>query len=175
AEIKSFSAISEKMNVDHIISILHGFYTTAQEIFFKNNGTFGNISGNQLMAVFGLISSDNGAPHNAIKAALEMQDAAKKLIKNKSNKDNETIEIGIGINTGDIVSGNIRFKNRLDYTVLGDCVDIASKLQQISKGGEIIIGEKTFLCCQGDFKIQKLGKIKSENNDDNIICYKIIS
>ena len=175
AEIKSFTAISEKMNADDLISTLHELYAAAQDICFKNNGIFGNIFGNQFMAVFGLISSDNGAPHDAIKAALEIQSATKKLIANKSDKDVETIEIGIGINTGDIVSGNIGFKNRLEYTVLGGCVDIASKLQQISKGGEIIIGEKTFLYSQRHFKAKRLGKMKSENHADQVICYKIIN
>ena len=173
AEIKSFGGICEKMSAEELISTLHEFYAAAQDVFFKHSGIFGNIFGNQLMAVFGLISSDNDAPHNAIKAALEMQNAVRRLTK--SNKDVETIEIGIGINTGEIVSGNIGFKNRLEYAAVGSCVDIASKLQQISKGGEIIIGERTFLYSQGHFKLKKLGKMKSENNGDQVVCYKILN
>ena len=175
AGIKSFSAISEKMNPEKLISTLRWFYATAQEIIFKHNGTFSNIFGNELMAVFGLISSDDIAPHNAINAALDMHNAASAIMESKGNKDDEAMAIGIGIDTGDIVSGNIGFNNKIEHAVVGDSVHIAKKLQQISKGGEIIIGEKTFSYSQDQYKTQKIGKMKSENSEDQVMCYKIVN
>ena len=90
------------------------------------------------MSVFGLISSDNSAPHDAIKAAIEMQDATEVLMKARAEQDEETFEVGIGINTGNAIVGNVGSENRMDYTVIGDSVNIAARLEQIAKCGEII-------------------------------------
>ena len=109
----------------------------------------------QLIAVFEHIGSDNSASCDAVKAAIEMQAATEDLMKARSKEGKETFEIGIGINTGSAIVGNVGSENRMDYTVIGNSVNIAAKFEQMAKGGEIFIGEQTYLQTQGRFHIQK--------------------
>ena len=124
--------------------------------------------------VFGLLSKDNNAPREAIKAAMEMQDATEDLMNIRSEQDKETFEIGVGINTGSAIVGNVGSDNRMDYTVIGDTVNVAGRLQQMAKGGEIIIGELTYSKTQGLFTIQKRGEVRVKNKIDPVMCYGVL-
>ena len=113
-------------------------------------------------------------PHDAIKAATEMQYATEDLMKERAKQDKETFEIGIGINTGSTIVGNVGSENRMDYTVIGDTVNVAARLEQIAKGGEIIIGEQTYRQTQGRFHIQKKGKLRVKNKTEPVMCYEVL-
>jgi len=126
------------------------------------------------MAVFGLISSDNSVPHDAIQVAIAMQDATEELMKARAEQDEETFEVGIGINTGNAIVGNVGSENRMYYTVIGDTVNVAARLEQIAKGGEIIIGEQTYRQTQGRFHIQKKGKLRVKNKTEPVMCYEVL-
>ncbi len=89
----------------------------------------------------------------------------------RRKKGKEIFEIGIGINTGIAVIGNVGSKNRMDYTVIGDCVNTAARLQETAKGGEIIIGEQTFVHLREPFLIRRKGKIKLKNKAKPLVCY----
>jgi len=174
ADIKSFTTISERLDAEEVVTILNEFFGAMVDIIFENKGVLDKFVGDQLMAVFGLISSDNIASHNAIKAAMEMQDATEDLMKVRAKQDKETFEIGIGINTGSAIVGNVGSDNRMDYTVIGDTVNIAGRLQQMAKGGEIIIGELTYSQTQGLFSIQKRGEVRVKNKIDPVMCYEVL-
>lgn len=126
------------------------------------------------MAVFGLIPSDNNAPYDAVKSAIEMQDATEALMKVRDKQNEETFEIGIGINTGRSILGNVGAKNKMDYTVIGDSVNVAARLQQMAKGGEIIIGEQTYHQVQDRFHAEKKGEISVKNKTEPVVCYEVL-
>jgi len=127
----------------------------------------------QLIAVFEHIGSDNSASCDAVKAAIEMQAATEDLMKARSKEGKETFKIGIGINTGSAIVGNVGSENRMDYTVIGDSVKIAARFEQMAKGGEILIGEQTYLQTQGRFHIQKKGKLRVKNKTEPVMCYEV--
>ncbi|MBN1103385.1 MAG: adenylate/guanylate cyclase domain-containing protein, partial [Deltaproteobacteria bacterium] len=108
------------------------------------------------------------------RTALEMQAATARLMERRARQGKDTFEIGIGINTGNGVIGNVGSKNRMDYTVIGDCVNIAARLQQAAKGGEAIIGEETYRRLRGNFEVRKKGKIKLKNKAKPFLCYQVI-
>jgi class 3 adenylate cyclase/HAMP domain-containing protein len=174
ADIRSFTTIAERMEAEEVVSMLNQFFAIMVDIIFRNNGILDKFVGDQLMAVFGLISPDNSAAHDAIKAAIEMQDATEDLMKTRAEQDKETFEIGIGINTGSAIVGNVGSENRMDYTVIGDTVNVAGRLQQIAKGGEIIIGEQTYDQTQGRFRIGKKGKLRIKNKTEPVMCYEVL-
>lgn len=128
----------------------------------------------QFMAVFGLMPSETPHSLNTVNAAIEMQDATEDLMKARAKQGKETFEIGIGINTGSAIVGNVGSENRMDYTVIGDTVNVAGRLQQIARGGEIIIGEQTYLQTQGRFSIRKRGGISVKSKTKPIICYEVV-
>jgi adenylate cyclase len=129
--------------------------------------------GDQLMAIFGLIPSKSNNSYNAIHAAIEMQHATKELMKERVKENKDIFEIGIGINTGSAIVGNLGSENRMDYTAIGNSVNIAAKLQQIAKGGTIIIGEQTYSQIQGNFQIEKKMKLRLKNKTKPVICYEV--
>jgi len=174
ADIRSFTTITERMEAEEVVSMLNQFFGTMVDIIFKNNGILDKFVGDELMAVFGLIPSENTAPHDAIQAAIEMQDATEELMKLRAKQDKETFEIGIGINTGSAIVGNVGSENRMDYTVIGDTVNVAARLEQIAKGGEIIIGEQTHDQTKGSFRTQEKGKISVKNKTEPVICYEVL-
>jgi len=95
-------------------------------------------------------------------------------MKARAEQDEETFEVGIGINTGNAIVGNVGSENRMDYTVIGDTVNVAARLEQIAKGGEIIIGEETYDQTQGRFRMQKKGKLQVKNKTEPVMCYEVL-
>lgn len=175
ADIRAFSTIAEKMAAHAVINMLNEFFSIMVEIIFRNNGVLDKFIGDQIMAVFGLIPSTNGMPHyNAINTALELQNATETLMKKRGQEDKETFEIGIGVNTGDAVIGNVGSENRKNYTVIGDSVNVAGRLQQLAEGGEIIIGEKTYDLTKDQFNYLEMNPIKVKNRIKPVTCYKLI-
>ena len=174
ADIRSFTPLAERMEAEEVVSILNDFFGVVVDIIFANNGILDKFVGDQLMAVFGHIGSDNSAPYYAVKAAIEMQAATEDLMKARSKEGKETFEIGIGINTGSSIVGNVGSENRMNYTVIGDSVNVAARLEHIAKGGEIIIAEETYLQTQGRFHIQKKGKLRVKNKTEPVMCYEVL-
>jgi len=126
------------------------------------------------MAVFGLIPTEKNGAINAVSAALEMQDAVKELQKIRSRQNKNIYEIGIGINTGNPVVGNIGAENRMDYTVIGDSVNVASKLEEMAEGGEIIIGEKTHTKVHSIFRTLQKKDARIQNKSEPVVCYYVL-
>jgi len=174
ADIRSFTSISERMAAEDVISMLNQFFGVMVDIIFKNSGILDKFVGDELMAAFGLVSSPERAPYDTIQSAIEMQNATKELMKLRDKEGKETFEIGIGINTGKAIVGNVGSENRMDYTVIGDTVNVAARLEQMTKGGEVVIGEKTYLQTQGHFRVQKKGEILVKNRTEPVICYNVL-
>ena len=174
ADIRSFTILAEKMSAEDVVSMLNEFFEFMVDIVFENNGILDKFVGDQLVAIFGLVSPNGGTPNDAVKAAIEMQNTTEELMQLRANQNKETFEIGIGINTGSVIVGNVGSKNRMDYTVIGDAVNVAARFQQMAKGGEINIGEKTFdgvkdhIPAMGDKK-----EIKVKNKKEPVVCYTI--
>ena len=174
ADIRSFSTMAESMAAEEVVALLNEFFNLMVDIVFKNDGILDKFIGDQLMAVFGLVPSTNGYSFNAVTAAVAMQDAAEVLTRHRAEQGQQTFGIGIGVNTGSAIVGDVGSENRMDYTVIGDSVNIAARLQQIAKGGEILIGEETYLQTKGRFPVEERGPIKVKNKNEPVGCYCII-
>ena len=173
ADIRAFTAISERLEAEEVVSMLNQFFDIMVGIIFKNNGILDKFIGDQLMAIFGLIPSKKNNSYNAIHTAIEMQNATEELMKKRAKENKDTFEMGIGINTGSAIVGNLDSENRMDYTAIGNSVNVAAKLQQIAKGGTIIIGEETYRQSQGNFHIEKKVKLRLKNKTEPVICYEV--
>ncbi len=174
ADIRSFTAIAERMKADDVVLMLNEYFSIMVDTIFKNNGLLDKFVGDQLIAVFGLVESDTNPPEDAIRTALEMQQATRALMTRRLQENQEYFEIGIGINTGVAIIGNIGSSNRMDYTVIGDCVNVAARLEEMAKGGEIIIGENTFRKSACDFNFECRGEVYVKNKTEPVVCYNIL-
>lgn len=174
ADIRSFTTLAEQMPADAVVLLLNQFFSVMVEIVFKHNGLLDKFVGDQLIAVFGLVDATGNPADNAIRTAIEMQTATEEMMKQRGDAGLETFKIGIGINTGQAIIGNIGSSNRMDYTVIGDCVNVAARLERMAKGGEIIIGEKTYLSHTDIFNIESRGEIYVKNKTKPVVCYNIL-
>lgn len=144
ADIRNFTNIAETLPAEKVVAILNLFFSKMTNIILKNNGILDKIVGDQIMATFGSFTTDKDAAFHAVQTAIEMQAAVKKIMETRKSENLTTFGIGIGINTGTAIVGNVGSDNRMDYTVIGTTVNKAAKLQQKAGAGEIIIGLETY-------------------------------
>ncbi len=174
ADIRSFTAIAERMTAEEVVRMLNQYFSVMVDIVFKNNGLLDKFVGDQLIAVFGLMESDAYPPENAIRTALEMQQATRRLMEKRRAEAQECFGVGIGINTGLAIIGNIGSANRMDYTVIGDCVNVAARLEEMAEAGEIIIGESTYQKNTGAFSFESRGEVYVKNKNAPVVCYNVL-
>lgn len=173
ADIRSFTALAEKMAAEKVVLMLNQYFSVMVDIIFKNGGLLDKFVGDQLIAVFGLVETDENMAAKAIQTGIEMQAATYEMMRGKKACEEQTFEIGIGINTGVAIIGNIGSSNRMDYTVIGDCVNVAARLEQMAMGGEIIIGEQTYLENDRLFVFESKGEIPIKNKLEPVVCYNV--
>jgi len=175
ADIRSFTTISEHLEPEVLISMLNEYFDAMVKIIFKHYGVLDKFVGDELMATFGILDSVENGPVNSLKAAIEMQNKMKSLMDEFRKKGYPVFEIGIGINCGDVVMGNLGSKNRMDYTVIGDTVNVAARLEQMAEGRSIIVGEAVHERCGHLIAMQPKGEVKVKNRSQPVKCYQVIS
>ncbi|HEX2716646.1 MAG TPA: adenylate/guanylate cyclase domain-containing protein [Gemmatimonadaceae bacterium] len=141
SDIRGFTQLSEEMTPDDIASLLTEYFTEMVECVFRNGGTLDKFIGDAVMAQWGApIASENDADR-AMKAALEMMQALEQLNERWRRDGRPELSIGIGLNFGEAFAGNIGSERRLEFTVIGDTVNTASRLCSAADGGEILLTE----------------------------------
>ena len=120
--------MSEKMKPERVVTTLNEYFSDMIDIVFKNNGTLDKIIGDELMVLFGAPLSGDDDTLRAVQTAIEMQKRIKELNLERKKRKESPILVGAGINKGLVVSGNIGSRDMMDYTVIGDTVNVASRL-----------------------------------------------
>ncbi len=171
ADIRGYTRMSQQMNVNEIVEMLNEHFTEMTHIIFQHGGTLDKFIGDSVMAVFGSPFSSDNDEYNAIMAAQAMQQAMKKRNEIRQQRNQIPFQIGIGINTGDVITGNIGSPEKMDYTVIGDTVNLAARLQGIAKGGEIIVGDETYQPVKDKFEFTLCGEVSLKNILYPVQCY----
>ncbi len=171
ADIRSFTTISEHMEPEDVVAMLNEYFTCMTDILFKNDGMLDKFVGDQIMAVFGHISDEESGARSAVRAALEMQKATVALMRERAEKGLPVFEVGIGINTGSAILASVGSSHRKDYTVIGDTVNIAARLEKHAGGLEIAIGERT--CSHLPKKMPRSARqeLQMKNRLQPLVCY----
>lgn len=133
ADIRGFTSMSEQMTAQEVSEILNEYFTEMEPIITEHNGIINKFIGDAVMAIFGEPIQDKNHAQNAVKCACKMLDRVKELQKKWALEGKPKIDIGVGINTGEVFVGNIGSINRMEYTVIGDTVNLASRLESYNK------------------------------------------
>lgn len=154
-DLRGFSAISERLPPEVVVSMLNSYLSVMTDIIFKYNGTINEIIGDAILILFGAPSTRPDDADRAIACALEMQQAMDGV--NQSNREHgqPTLEMGIGINTGKVIAGNIGSNQRVKYAVVGSNVNLAGRVESYSVGGQVLIAESTLKATSLNVKIGK--------------------
>ena len=158
SDIRGFTSMSETMSPTEVVETLNDYFNLMIEIIFKYNGTLDKIIGDALMVIFGAPIANEDDTKNAVLTAIEMQEKLIEFNQDRIINLKKPIRIGIGINRGKVISGNIGSKQQMNYTVIGDSVNLASRLCSVAKEDEIIVSETVWQQVKGvtDFKSKKL-------------------
>ena len=148
-DVHNFSAISEQLEPKELAELLNTLFTPLTRILYKHHGIIDKYMGDAIMAFWGAPLPDDHHASNAVAAAFEMQEAVKALMPGFNERGWPTIKVGIGINSGVVSVGNMGSKYRVAYTVIGDAVNLASRLQELTRiySARIIVGEATRMAC----------------------------
>lgn len=145
SDVRSFTKISENLPAERVVQLLNCHFSEMAETIFENQGTLDKFIGDAIMAYWGMpIKVEHHADH-AVRAAMGMMVALENVNKELKARELPSIEIGVGLNTGNVVLGNIGSDRKLDYTVIGDAVNVASRMEGITKmyGVPIVVSEST--------------------------------
>jgi class 3 adenylate cyclase/DNA-binding NarL/FixJ family response regulator len=145
-DIRNFTAFSENLHAEEVVRFLNELFSDIVDIIFEHAGTLDKFLGDGLMAVFGVPLSTGADELNAVSAALKIRDAVNEINRLRVLENQPPIKFGIGIHTGDVVAGNVGSKKRVDYTVIGRSVNLASRVESLTKhfNTDILITQETF-------------------------------
>jgi adenylate cyclase len=170
-DICSFTAISESESPDLVVKLLNGYFDIIVKEILAQGGHIDKFIGDAIMAVF------RGDYHldRAIDACLAVRSKIDDCPV-VSEKTNYSPKVSIGINSGEMISGNIGSAGlrRLDYTVIGDAVNIAQRLQSVAGPGQIIIQESAYELVKESFQCRKVGEVKLKNKSNPLIAYEVL-
>jgi adenylate cyclase len=141
SDIRGFTSMSEQMLPDDIARLLTEYFTEMVEIVFKHGGTLDKFMGDAIMALWGAPIVHQDDADRAMRAAIEMQELLRELNAKWTTEGRRPVNIGIGINFGEVFAGNIGSQERLEYTVIGDAVNVASRLCSKAGPGDILVSE----------------------------------
>jgi len=172
-DIRGFTALSESMNADELIHLLNGIYKELTGIVFRNNGTFDKYIGDCIMAFWGAPTEIENETACAVRAALEMKEAFEDL-KHHWPPELKKIGIGMGINYGEVVVGNVGTEERMAYTVIGDVVNTAQRLESIALSGQILITKSVLSRVEGKIKFRALEPVQLKGKLLPVEVYEVL-
>ena len=172
-DIRGFTSMSEKMKPERVVTTLNEYFSDMIDIVFKNNGTLDKIIGDELMVLYGAPISGENDTFRAVETAVEMQNKIKELNKDRKKRKEPPILVGAGINRGLVVSGNIGSRDLMDYTVIGDTVNVASRLCAAAGPGEIMVSRSVYGATKRDFSYDRLEPIKVKGKEKKVPVFLI--
>ncbi|HEY3452146.1 MAG TPA: adenylate/guanylate cyclase domain-containing protein [Myxococcales bacterium] len=143
-DIRGFTAMSERMSPRDVVAMLNDYFEAIIEVIFRNHGSVNKFIGDAVMAVFGAPFAIDDAPMRAVRAAVEIEQAVAAVNTRRKEAGLLGVTIGIGINTGQAVAGNIGSERRMEYTVIGDEVNLAQRLEGLAREGEVLVSQATY-------------------------------
>src|SRR5947209_3239341 len=173
ADIRGFTPMSEKLGPEQVVEILNEYFTRVSDVIFDYGGTLDKYIGDAVMAVFGApISKGNDAAH-CVNSAIQIQRLLIELNRDAATRRWPELRVGIGINTGIVTAGNIGSPRRIDYTVIGDTVNTASRLMSNAAGGQILISQSTAGALGESFDLQRLPPLMVKGRTEPVQVFNV--
>ena len=176
SDIRGFTTISESMRPEDVVPLLNEYLSRMVEVVFRHDGTLDKFIGDAVMAFWGAPVPDDQHPRKAVMCAIEMIEELKVLQEKWRREGKPVIEIGIGVNTGDMVVGNMGSSQKMEYTVIGDNVNLGSRLEGLNQEyhTQIIVSEATFLAVQDMVEARPFGSVKVKGKTNEVTIYQIL-
>lgn len=175
-DIRGFTRLAEEKEPETVVELLNDHFTRITDIVFKYGGHLNKFVGDAAMAVFGTPAPNPQHAEAAVRAALDIQKEMARLEREKGIGD-VSFQVGVGVNSGEIVAGNLGSPKRMEYTVIGDNVNVASRLTSLAKEGEILISKQTYESIRDNYrlKVAERGTVTVKGKKVEITIYNVLS
>jgi len=175
SDIRQFTHLAEKLAPEVVVSILNEYFERMLDVIFKNQGTLDKFIGDGIMVEFGAPLEDLNQERHAVLTALEMQEEIKQLSEKWGKENKPRLQIGIGIHSGFAIVGNIGSEKRMEYTAVGDTVNVASRLEFATKilKTPILISEAACAAIKDQFEVRNLGILSLPGMTKEMTVYAV--
>ncbi|MGN0031172.1 MAG: adenylate/guanylate cyclase domain-containing protein [Candidatus Gastranaerophilaceae bacterium] len=176
SDIRGFTSLSEKMPAEEVSMILNEYFSEMEPIITKYNGVINKFIGDAVMAIFGEPIQDINHPQNAVKCAYEMLKTVEYLREKWLYEGKPKIEIGVGINTGEVFIGNIGTETRMEYTVIGDTVNLASRIESYNKvyKTNLLVSSSTYEHIADIADVIKISEVQIRGKAKKMNIYEVL-
>ena len=176
SDIRGFTTLSEKGQPEDVVQTLNEYFTRMVHLVFLHKGTLDKFVGDMVMALFGAPLADPQHADHAVEAALDMVAELEKLNRRWKAEGRPELDIGIGINTGPMIAGNIGSEAIMSYTVIGDAVNLGSRLESLNKqyGTRIIISDATRQQLTGSYLFRPLGDVVVKGKTKPVAIFEVV-
>lgn len=174
SDIRGFTATSETMTAEAIYDQLNEYFEAMCEVIFRYGGYVDKFIGDCIMVVFSAPAQTPGDARKAVEAALEQQRVIHELAQRWESEGKTPFTVGMGISTGSVVMGNLGSSSRMNYTVIGDDVNIAARLYNVAAGGQIIVSESTYNEVKDLFELRELEPVRVKGKSAPLRNFEVI-
>jgi adenylate cyclase len=176
SDIEGFTTMSQGMQPEEIVTLLNEYLSSMSAVIFRHAGTLDKYEGDAVMAFWGAPVPQADHPLRACRAALDMQEAAARLNGQWKERGRPQLRTRIGINTGTMVVGNLGGERKFDYTVIGDSVNLASRLEGANKeyGTRIMVSEQTYEAVRADILGRQIDRIAVVGRSRPVVAYELL-
>jgi adenylate cyclase len=176
ADIRGFTTFTERGQAEDVVSQLNEYFSGMVAVIFRSRGTVDKFVGDMVMALFGAPLEDPGHADHALEAALGMLGALRELNTHWTATGRPALDIGIGLNSGDMVAGNIGSDTIMSYTVIGDAVNLGSRIESLNKeyGTHIIISDATRARLKGRYDMRPLGTVTVKGKSEAVAIFEVL-
>jgi adenylate cyclase len=174
SDIRGFTPMSEVLSAEEVVHLLNEYFTAMTTIIFKYEGTLDKFMGDAIMAVYGAPIDMADHAERAVLAAIEMSEKMKELQAKWKLEGKREVNIGIGINTGEVVVGNIGSNERMEYTAIGDNVNLTQRLESVAEKGQILISAATYEKVKHKVNATVLDPIKVKGKVEKVLAYSVV-
>lgn len=177
SDIRGYTNLVESMEAEQVVSMLNDYFAPMGDAIFKHQGMVDKYIGDAIMAVFGSPVPLENHAWNAVQTALEMRSALREFNAKRESDTNKIITIGIGIHSGEAISGNVGHSRRMEFTVIGDDVNLASRLEGTTKmyGCDIILSGSTYQPCSDRLWVRELDIVRVKGRNQPVSLYELVA
>jgi len=174
SDIRGFTTMSDGRPPQEVVNTLNEYFEVMVDVLFKYHGTLDKFVGDEIIGLFGAPIALEDAPFKGVACAIAMLEALEEFNNTRAAEGLSAIEIGIGINTGHVITGSIGSTRALQYTAIGDAMNVASRLVNVAQKGQIIISEDTYRHVAGRVNAQPLQPVNVKGKKDALRIYQVI-
>lgn len=176
SDIRGFTTITEKLGAQGTVSLLNEYFTLMVDCIQREGGMLDKFIGDAIMASFGVLGDSGSDEDRALRCAIAMIQELRAWNTQRASQEKMPVGIGIGINTDTVVSGNIGSPKRMDFTVIGDGVNLAARLESACKeyGAQILVSESTFKKLKGTYRAREIDYVVVKGKTQPVSIYEIL-